>query len=149
MAQKKMTTKPITKAEHFSDVQGEVTCRISDENAGYGIAIDDLNRQVSSLYAKLKDHAQSITKCLHEVSGHCKSLAETATRIKTEYEIFNGKVSYAKSQLNSNIIDSLSNCFNGWAVQIKDQSRVIDKYISSTISWTELELEAQNEVRLK
>ena len=73
-----MTSKPITKAEHFADVQGEVTCRISDENAGYGVAIDELNRQVAPLYAKLKDHALSISKCLHEVSGHCKSLAETA-----------------------------------------------------------------------
>ena len=95
-----MTTKPITKVENFADIMGELTCRISDENAGYGIAIDELNRQVATLYAKLKEHAISITKCLHEVSGHCKSLAETATRIKTEYEIFNGKVSYAKSQLN-------------------------------------------------
>lgn len=133
-AQKKMTTKPITKVENFPDISGEQTCRISEENSAYGIAIDELNKQVATLYAKLREHAQSITTMLQSVSGSCKSLSETATRIKAEYDSFNGKVNFGKCSLNSGILDSLSTCFNGWSVQIKDQSRVIDKYLVNSIS---------------
>jgi hypothetical protein len=57
---------------------------------------------------------------LNEASAHAINLAETATRIKKENDLFNSKVSFAKSDIISNIFEAINTCFSGWSTHLSD-----------------------------
>jgi hypothetical protein len=134
------------KVEHFIDLEGEVKCRISDDNGSYGVAADQLNRDIQPLNEKLREYSMSLLRSLNEASAHAKSLADTANRIKKTHDLFNTKVEFAKSTINASIYDALSTCFNGWSSHVSDQSKTIENYLIKSFNWTQMELDAHNEV---
>jgi hypothetical protein len=141
-----MKEKPMTKLESFPDLQGELTSRISEENSNYGVAVDELNKNLSILYIRLKEQGKMVSKILKDLSISCTAMGETANALKAQYDAFNEKVEFSKSAVNSSIFESLATCFNSWSKQVVDQAKVLNKYVVNSTRWSEFEVEAHNEV---
>jgi vacuolar-type H+-ATPase subunit I/STV1 len=131
-----LSAKVAVKVENFIDKEGEVKARISDDNGGYGVAVDELNRSVQPLNEKLREYSVNLMKSLNEASAYAKSIAETSERIKKAHDLFNTKVEFAKSEINASIYDALSTCFNGWSSHISEQSATIENYLIKSFNWT-------------
>ena len=143
---KKLFAKVPLQVNHFIDTEEEVKCKIADDSSTYGVALDELNRTVQPLNEKLREYSESLVKCFNESAGYIKSLAETAERIAKAHDLFNSKIDYAKSEINSDIYTSLSKCFHSWSSHISDQSKTVENYLIKSFNWTQMEIDAHNEV---
>jgi hypothetical protein len=143
---KKLTGNVKADLKAFSNLNGEVTSRISGKMKEYSVALDELVNLIGPLTERLEQHCGQLLIDFNQVNNTLGRMANCALKMKGAHDNFAKKVEFGKTKTSSDIYESLANTLKQWGSMMKEQIKVVENHMIRSFDLTKMELEAHKEV---
>lgn len=140
----------------FSNLDGELTSRISNNIKDYSMALDELNRNIAPINIKYVKHSQpsrfeqlckELLLNFNRLTSTITNLANCAGKLQSLHHNFNARVEFGKTETNEKLYEAMKSTFNQWANMSNSQVKMVENNLIKTFHFSSMEVEAHNEVR--